>query len=61
MYKYHTNMSKTFLITGGSGFIGTNMVDYISNKGHVIVIDKSKPINFKFKKSKKNKIFFYLI
>ncbi len=52
-------MTKTFLITGGSGFIGTNMVEYISNKGHVIVIDKSKPINFKFKKSKKIKFFLF--
>lgn len=42
-------MSKKILITGGSVFIGTNMVDYLTNKGHVIVIDKSKPINLKFK------------
>ena len=42
MYKYNTNMNKTFIITGGAGFIGTNMVDYVLNKGHVIVIDKSK-------------------
>jgi dTDP-glucose 4,6-dehydratase len=52
-------MSKTFLITGGSGFIGSNMAEYISNKGHVIIIDKSKPINFKFKKSKKIKFFLF--
>tara|TARA_B100000900_G_scaffold380203_1_gene365712 strand:- start:869 stop:1879 length:1011 start_codon:yes stop_codon:yes gene_type:complete len=52
-------MSKTFLITGGSGFIGTNMAEYISNKGHVIVIDKSKPIDFKFIKSKKIKFFLF--
>lgn len=52
-------MSKTFLITGGSGFIGSNMAEYISNKGHVIIIDKSKPINFKFKKSKKKKFFLF--
>ena len=52
-------MKRTFLITGGSGFIGTNMIDYISKKGHVIVIDKSKPINLKFKKSKKIKFFMF--
>ena len=46
-------MSKTFLIAGGSGFIGTNMAEYLLNKGYVIIIDKAKPINFKFKKSKK--------
>ena len=40
MYKYHTNMSKTFLITGGSGFIGTNMVDYLTNKGFEEVISE---------------------
>lgn len=52
-------MSKTFLITGGSGFIGTNMIEYISNKGNIIVIDKSKSINFKFKNSKKIKFFLF--
>ena len=37
------------------------MVDYILNKGHVIVIDKSKPINLKFKKRKKIKFFLFNI
>ncbi len=48
-------MSKTFLITGASGFIGTNMINYISHKGNIIMVDKKKPIKRNFKKSKKIK------
>lgn len=41
-------MSK-ILITGGSGFIGTNLVDYLYLKGHDIVnFDKKKPKNLKY-------------
>jgi GlcNAc-P-P-Und epimerase len=41
-------MSK-ILITGGSGFIGTNLVDYLYLKGHEIVnFDKNKPKNQKY-------------
>ena len=44
-------MSYTFLVTGGSGFIGTNFCNYISNKYNVINIDKlsycSVPEKFK--------------
>ena len=46
-------MSKTFLITGGSGFIGSNMVKYLLNKGQIIVIDKAKPVNQKYKNYKR--------
>ena len=44
-------MPYTFLVTGGSGFIGTNFCNYISNKYKVINIDKlsycSVPEKFK--------------
>ena len=34
-------MKKKILITGGSGFIGTNLVNYLSNKGYNITnLDK---------------------
>lgn len=33
-------MSKTFLVTGGAGFIGTNTVEHLTSLGHrVIVVD----------------------
>ncbi|MEY3784451.1 MAG: hypothetical protein RLZZ230_773 [Candidatus Parcubacteria bacterium] len=33
-------MKKTFLVTGGAGFIGTNLVEYLVSVGHkVIVVD----------------------
>ncbi len=33
-------MSKRFLVTGGCGFIGSHLVDYLCNQGHsVVVID----------------------
>ena len=39
-------MKKKVIITGGSGFIGTNMLDYLlSLNYHVINFDKSKPRN----------------
>ena len=31
-------MSKNILITGGAGFIGSNMVDFLINHGHQVVI-----------------------
>jgi dTDP-glucose 4,6-dehydratase len=52
-------MSYTFLITGGSGFIGTNFCNFISNKHKVINIDKlsycSVPDKFKKINSKNYK------
>jgi nucleoside-diphosphate-sugar epimerase len=36
------------LITGGSGFIGTNLIDSLVNKGYdVLNIDKAKPLDHK--------------
>ena len=31
-------MKKTFLVTGGAGFIGTNLVEYLVNEGHTAVV-----------------------
>ena len=37
-----------FLITGGSGFIGTNMIDYLIDKNHEILsIDINRPVQEK--------------
>ena len=51
---------KTFLVTGGTGFIGSNMSSFLVNKGHnVKIFDNNsrgrlgKKKNFK----KKNKIY----
>jgi dTDP-glucose 4,6-dehydratase len=53
-------MKKVYLITGGSGFIGTNLCEYLSKKNFVINIDKqsysSVPERFK-KLNIKNYIF----
>jgi len=32
-------MADTFLVTGGAGFIGSNLVDLISSDNHIIVVD----------------------
>jgi dTDP-glucose 4,6-dehydratase len=54
---------KKILITGGSGFIGTNLVNYLSKKKHIIInIDYQSYASTKedFKKIKyKKKYFFY--
>lgn len=38
---------KTILITGGSGFIGTNLIDLLQLKGtyEIVNFDKAKPVN----------------
>lgn len=44
-------MSK-ILITGGSGFIGSNLVEYLCSKNHEIInFDKKKPKNIAFLKN----------
>ena len=53
---------KKILITGGSGFIGTNFINLISNKNYKILnIDKisniSTPEKFKLIKNKKKYLF----
>jgi len=49
--------SKKFLITGGSGFIGTNMINFLSKKNKIIIVDIANPINFNLKKSKNLRFF----
>lgn len=46
---------KTILVTGGCGFIGTNLINYLINKKfNIINIDKlSKGSNLKYKKHSK--------
>ena len=56
---------KRIIITGGSGFIGSNLVDLLLNKKYkVINIDKSNysanPYNVKKFKKNKNYLFFKL-
>jgi len=36
---------KKIIITGGSGFIGTNLVDYLKNNYKIINLDLKKPVN----------------
>ena len=42
---------KNILITGGAGFIGTNLVNKLKNKNQIYVVDLPKKIK-KFKKLK---------
>ena len=46
---------KTILVTGGCGFIGTNLIDHLlAKKFNVINIDKISSIsNLRYKKDKK--------
>ena len=46
---------KKIIITGGSGFIGTNMQQYYLDKGHKILnIDLVRPLNKIHNSSKKS-------
>ena len=38
-------MKKKILVTGGSGFIGTNLIDYYKDSYEVLNLDNTKPIN----------------
>ncbi|MEM5565624.1 NAD(P)-dependent oxidoreductase [Psychroserpens sp. AS72] len=38
-------MKKKILVTGGSGFIGTNLIDYYKDRYEVLNLDHSKPRN----------------
>lgn len=50
-------MTKKFLITGGSGFIGTNMINFLSKKNKIISVDVAEPTNFNLNKLKNFKFF----
>ncbi len=45
------NKNRKILILGGSGFIGTKLIEKINRKKQLIILDKKK-INNKFKKNK---------
>ena len=45
---------KKFLVTGGAGFIGSHLVENLSKKNKVIVIDKLLHGNKIFKMNKRN-------
>lgn len=46
-------MSTTFLVTGSSGFIATNMIKLLLKKGRVILIDKNRSKNIYLSNNKK--------
>jgi dTDP-glucose 4,6-dehydratase len=50
-------MRKKFLITGGSGFIGTNMINFLSTKNQIVSIDVAEPTNYNIKKLRNFKFF----
>lgn len=51
--------NKTYLVTGGAGFIGSNLTERLVNEGHrVIVIDNLSTGNIKNLRAVKNKIKF---
>lgn len=54
-------MNKSLLITGGSGFIGTNLVNFLSKKFKIYNVDKNSYCSTpeKFKTIYKKNYFFY--
>ena len=45
-------MSKKFLVTGASGFIGSHVADFLTSKGHEVLLFDKRFSKFKKKKSK---------
>ena len=53
-------MKKSVLITGGSGFIGTNLVNYLVNKGYIVHnVDKISDVSTPEKFKPQNKNYFF--
>ena len=43
------NKKKTIFLTGGSGFIGSNIINYLKQKNYVLIILSRKKKNLKIK------------
>ena len=62
--KFNCNMQKNLLITGAAGFIGSNLIDSLLEKGYYVVcldnFDKSYPRNIKEKNIEYGKNFTFI-